>query len=114
MTSRSGARSRPYARSFTLISAIVVSPFIASRRSSAFAETEVRFPDAGLLPQRGRGTVGDDAPLLEDVGAVGDLQRADDVLLDEQDGHALFVDRPDGLEHVVDHRRRQPEGRLVQ
>ena len=51
------------------------------------------------------GAVGHHAPLLQHVGAVGDLQRLRDVLLDEQDGHALGVDGADDLEHL---RRRSP------
>src|SRR2546428_10796455 len=94
--SRSGDRSRPYARSFTLIKAMLVPPGL--RRPSAVAETKIRLLDTGLLAQYRRRPTGHDAALLEHVGAVGDFQRAHDVLLDEQDGHALGVDPPDGPE----------------
>src|SRR5260370_16442682 len=46
-----------------------------------------------------------DAARLEHVAAAGDGQRHPGVLLDEQDGHALLVDREDRLE-VLRHRHR--------
>ena len=51
---------------------------------------------------------------LEDVGAVRDVQRVVDVLLDQQDRPALGLELGDGLEDPLDHQRRQAERRLVE
>src|SRR5918996_906875 len=91
MTSRSGARSRPYASARTLITAIVVPP--SRVEVPVLSQTKIRLSDTRLLSQTGRGAVGHDPALLEHVRAGGDLQRAHDVLLDEQDRHALAARR---------------------
>lgn len=66
------------------------------------------------LPQLAGRARGGHPALGEEVRAGGDLQSAVDVLLDQEHGDPLRVDGPDGLEHLVDHHRSQPEGRLVQ
>ena len=50
----------------------------------------------------------------EDVGAVGELDCARGVLLDEQDRHALLAQLLERVEDDVDHDRREPERRLVE
>src|SRR4029079_7589718 len=71
---------------------------------------EVGLPDLlvgpGLL-----GVVGErDAAGLEDLAALGALQRHERVLLDEQDRRALLVDLLDDLEDLLDEDRREPHG----
>ncbi|HEX2071825.1 MAG TPA: hypothetical protein VHF90_09290 [Thermoleophilaceae bacterium] len=48
------------------------------------------------------------------VGAVGELERAQRVLLDQQHGHAFLAQAGDDREDLVDHRRREAERRLVE
>src|SRR5260370_7867081 len=55
----------------------------------------------------------DDSAALHDIGVVGDIQRHQCVLFDEQDGDALFVDRLNGFEYLFNKDRRQPHTRLV-
>ena len=55
-----------------------------------------------------------DLAVDQDVGAVGDLERAVDVLLDEQDRRPLVAQAGEELEDLVDDDRRQPERRLVE
>ena len=67
-----------------------------------------------LAQQRFRRAGRDDAPLLQDVGARGDVERHRDVLLDQQHGHALGIDPPDDLEELQHDDRREAERRLVE
>src|SRR5574341_1809217 len=55
-----------------------------------------------------------DRAVLEDVGAVGEAQRPEHVLLDEEDRHTIAVDRGEVGEDGRDDDGRQPERRLVQ
>ena len=56
----------------------------------------------------------DDVAGLEDVAAVGGVERHQRVLLDEQDRRALRVDLADDLEDLLDEDRREPHRRLVE
>jgi hypothetical protein len=49
----------------------------------------------------------------QDVAAVGELDRAQRVLLDEQDREAVLAQVAQRLEHEVDDERREAERRLV-
>ena len=51
---------------------------------------------------------------LQDVGPVGDAQRRQGVLLDQQDRRALLADRRDRVEDQVDEHRREAHRRLVE
>ena len=51
---------------------------------------------------------------LEHVATVGDVERHQGVLLDEQDRRALLVDLDDDLEDLLDEDRREPHRRLVE
>ena len=51
---------------------------------------------------------------LEHVGVVGDLERGQGVLFDDQHGHALVPDPFDGFEDDVDEHRREPHRGLVE
>ena len=53
-------------------------------------------------------------PGLHDVGAVRDGECEVDVLLDQEDGHALAPDLGDGLEDLAGDQRGEAERRLVQ
>src|SRR4051812_10282743 len=46
---------------------------------------------------------------FDHIAAGGDLQRRGQVLLHEQDGHPLPVERADGLEHLIDDDGGKPE-----
>ena len=52
--------------------------------------------------------------VLQHVGAVGDLERLADVLLDEQHRQAVVAQAPDQREHLLDEDRRQAERRFVE
>src|SRR3989441_11336194 len=129
-TSRSGERSRPYARSVTLISAIALSSCVPTldmldHRHSQGKKREWLKAGGSLLAEVGladprvareirRRAFGDDAPLLEDVRPGGDRERLDDVLLDQQHRDAVGVDAGDDLEHLIDDLWREPERWLVE
>src|SRR5438477_12895304 len=55
----------------------------------------------------------DDLPARHHQNAVGDLQRLVDVLLDEQDRHALVGGRADRAQQAIDDHRRETERELV-
>src|SRR5882672_12202782 len=107
--SRSGARSRPYARSVTLISAIVVFlPFSPSAKRRPARATlamldhqpipeqdagslllaEIGLTDPRILREVDGRPLGDDLSLLENVRARRDGEGLHDVLLDQQHRHA--------------------------
>ena len=64
-----------------------------------------RRPGVSVMPQ---------LAVRQHVRAVGERDRALRALLDEQDGDAAVADRGQGGEDRVDHRRREPERRLVE
>src|SRR5919198_4916224 len=75
---------------------------------------EVRLADL-LVGEQARGVVLEDDPAgLDHVAAVGQAQGLGRVLLHQQDGGALLVDLPDGVEDALDHDRGQPHRRLVE
>ena len=55
-----------------------------------------------------------DGAVLDDIGARRDLERLHDVLLDQQDRHALAVELADQREHLLDQQRRQAQRGLVE
>src|SRR5512145_754235 len=65
------------------------------------------------LERRARHHV-DDAAVLDDVVAVGDLLREAEILLDEQNGEAFLLELGDGAPDLIDDHRREALGRLVQ
>ncbi len=67
-----------------------------------------------LLQQVVRQALRHDPPLLQHIGAIGDAERLEHVLLDQQNGGAVVAHLGDDVEHVVDDGRRQPERRLVE
>src|SRR2546422_424335 len=86
---------------------------VAPLTTSSVSEPEVRLLDVRALLERLARAVQDDAPVLEDVGAVRERERARDVLLDEQDGRAALVDPLQILEDEPDHHGSEAEARLV-
>src|SRR5207247_8502372 len=86
--------------------------YAAARGPSDLAEVRATDVRVGSQPV---GRVGIDHPTrLEDVAALGDVQRLEGVLLDEQDRRPLRVDLLDDREDLLDEDRRQPERRLVE
>src|SRR5437764_10642015 len=51
---------------------------------------------------------------LEDIAVIGDRERHRRVLLDEENGHALFVDFRNDVEDDLDDLRGKAERRLIQ
>src|ERR687886_195096 len=75
---------------------------------------QIRFAHLRVFAQLlGGGRLYDSAG-LEDVAVGGDLQGDVGVLLDEQDGRALFVDLLDGMEDSLHQHRREAHRGLVQ
>src|SRR5438132_10946306 len=66
---------------------------------------EVGFLDLGISPKGGTGAAEQDAPGLDNVRAVRDLERAQRVLLDQQNRDAIVVDLLDDVEDGVHHLR---------
>src|SRR5262245_5256403 len=70
---------------------------------------QVRLADP-RVPGEDRGrALGHDVALLEDVGAGGDREGLDDVLLDQEHRDPVGVDARDHLEYLIDDVRRQAE-----
>src|SRR2546422_6478828 len=84
---------------------------VLRRRGS---DSQVGLPDGIGLLQLGAGALHDDLSRLQHVGAIGDLQGLHDVLLHQQDAHALLVERLQDAKQLLDQERREPQRRLVQ
>src|SRR5215218_6214624 len=81
-------RRAPLRRSFPLL-AIVARTMRRTRKPGDLFLAEVSLAD-GLVAEKGGGAVGeDDLAGLEDVATVGDAERHQGVLLDQEDGGAL-------------------------
>src|SRR5574341_2413662 len=78
------------------------------------SDSEIGRPDVLVAEQLRAAPREHDATILEHVPPVRHAERVHDVLLHEQDRHAVRVDPPDRLEDLVDHDGRQPERGLVQ
>src|SRR5437899_11249350 len=79
-----------------------------------FSDSEIGFADVGLLQEVAGQALGHDAALLQYVGPIGNVERLQDVLLDQQHCRAVSPHARDDIEHVVDDGRRQAERRLVE
>ena len=62
----------------------------------------------------GAGALGGDPPGAQHIATVGDLERAQGVLLDDEDGAALLAQLDEQVEDRVDHHRGEAERRLVE
>src|SRR3989442_1852264 len=79
------------------------------------AVSEVRASDGVVPAELGRRPRHDDAARLEEVGVIGEVERRRDVLLDEQDAHALLaVDGAHDAEDLAGDERRESERGLVE
>src|SRR5438093_7129378 len=77
--------------------------------------SEVRASDGVVPAKLGRRPRHDDAARLEEVGVIGEVERRRDVLLDEQDAHALLaVDGAHDAEDIAGDERRESERWLVE
>src|SRR5215470_13716760 len=75
---------------------------------------EVDLAHGRILGDLGRRTFADDAPVLDDVGAVADVERLADVVIRDHDADPALAQLPDDLLDV-DHRDRvDTRERLVQ
>jgi len=75
---------------------------------------EVRLLDGLVVQQVLRRTVHDDPAGLDHVAVVGDGQRLREVLFDQQDGDAGFVDTLDHVQHLGDELRRDAPRGLIE
>ena len=86
-----------------------------ARRVSARAAFEIGGAHLGIGQQFLAGAAHRHQAVDHHIAAVGELQRVEGVLLDQEDGQPLFlVQLADGVEDLLDDQRRQPERRLVQ
>src|SRR5438309_923396 len=111
MVSRS-ALSRSWKRRMSCEFNMSRPPIVRPRKPRLPAE--VSLLDLGISPEGSTGAAEEDAPGLNDVGAVRDLERAQRVLLDQQDRDAVIVDFLDDIEDGVHHLRRQPQRWFIQ
>src|SRR5438128_407707 len=77
-------------------------------------EPEIGLPHAVVVQELAARAAHDDAAVLEHVGALRDLERHGDVLLDQQDGEAALVEEVDGAQHLLHHQRGEAERGLVE
>src|SRR3989338_8408402 len=93
-----------------LIGLVIGAPSIP--RPASAAEVGALDP---LVGEQRRARAGErDGAVLDHVGAVGEPERAQDVLLDQEDRHAVAVDRGEVLEDGGEDDRREAEGGLVE
>src|SRR2546423_11671676 len=104
MASRS-ALSRSWKRRMSFEFNMSRPPIVRPRKPRLPAQ--VSLLDLGISPEGGTGAAEEDAPGLDDVGAVRDLERAQRVLLDQQDRDAIVMDLLDDVEDGVHHLRLQ-------
>src|SRR5947208_941072 len=85
-----------------------------NERIAAILHSEILLDDVVADLEVGRLGVMADRALLHDVDALARFQGQRHVLLDQEDGDALFVQRIDDLVNLRDHPRHQAFGRLVE
>ena len=83
-----------------------------ARRDGAAAE--IRGAEPGMSAQVLRRSVDRDASGFEHIGAIGDAEGRDRVMLDEENRDALFLEFMDDAEHLRHHERRQSHRRFVE
>src|SRR5438067_2156541 len=111
MVSRS-ALSRSWKRRMSCEFNMSRPPIVCPRKPRLPAE--VSLLDLGISPEGGTGAAQEDAPGLDDVSAVRDLERAQRVLLDQQNRDAIVVDLLDDVEHGVHHLWRKAQRGFVE
>src|SRR3990172_8427858 len=82
--------------------------------SSAISGPQVGVAHDVRFAELRRGAGADDLPLLEEVAVVGERQGLPGVLLHQEHGRPLAVDRLDHLEDLLHQERRQAERGLVE
>src|SRR5215468_4474250 len=114
--SRSGAAARARISRPSPSSSPHLLAFPAAGASDArVLDAEIELLDVVLLEQARAGVLHHDAPHLQHVAVVGEVEGHVGVLLHEEDGHALLaVDAADDLEDVLDELGREAEGGLVE
>src|SRR4051812_41149169 len=65
------------------------------------SDTEIGFADMRLIQDLGRQPLRHDAPLLQDIGAIGDVEGLKHVLFHQQYRSAILAHLGDDIEHVV-------------
>src|SRR5438270_1245701 len=111
MVSRS-AWSRSWKRRMSCEFNMSYPPIVRPRKPRLPAE--VSLLDLGISPKRGARSAEQDAAGFDDVGAVRDLERAQRVLLDQQNRDAIVMDLLDDVEDGVHHLRRQAQRWLIE
>src|SRR5262249_14864806 len=76
--------------------------------------SQIRASDMGIVEQLGAGARQGDAALLQHVGAVGELERRERILLDQHHRDTVGANVLDDRERPLHQRRRQPKGGFVE
>src|SRR5215470_10718188 len=87
--------------------------FDQDRSVAAIAMTlrsQIHASDMGIVEKLGAGSRQGDAALLQHVGAIGELERRERVLLDQHHRDASGANVLDDPERLLHQRRRQPKG----
>src|SRR5215213_4386423 len=87
---------------------------VKNERIAAILHPEILLDDVVADLEVGRFGLMADGALLHDVDALARFERQRHVLLDQQNGDALAMQRIDDLVNLRDHARHQPFGRLVE
>src|ERR1700722_1890688 len=77
-------------------------------------KSKIRPPHMIATQQRGARIGEDDGAVFDDIPAIANAQRVEDVLFDDQNRRAERHDRVDHLEHLLDHDRRETQRGFVQ
>src|SRR5689334_18989904 len=87
---------------------------VKNEKTAAILHSEILLDDVVADPEIGRSGVMADGALLHQIDALARFERQRHVLLDQQDGDALAMQRVDDLVDLRHHTRHQPLGRLVE
>src|SRR3989442_12234373 len=98
-----------------------VPPFVARdrvrrlrTRLQPLLQTQVGLLDMWALEQAHARAFQRDPPVLQDIAPVAELQRAQHVLLDEEDGQPFRIDALEIVEDELDHHGGETQARLVE
>src|SRR5688500_8673936 len=112
-TSRTKAGAAPAAATATVVSRKRRRFMERLLSGGALADPEVALLDGVIGTEVGGGAVELDAPLVEHVAAVREVEHHSQVLLDEEHGHAARVDALQDPHQALHEQRHEPAGQLV-
>src|SRR6516165_7990379 len=78
------------------------------------SHAEIGAMEVGIASELSRASLEREYAIVEDIGALRQLQALHHVLLHQEDSYAFAVDAFDQREDLLDHEGREPERRLVE